>query len=174
MITEFLIKWWELVIIGFLVLNLIIQKIEKIKGRSDILTWIWQFLTWIVSLARQIVTMLFSTTPGKLPMIFIGLFLMGSLMAGQVFAEPFLKAGATLNATKWQIDLNGVIIEAPVDSEDATTAWLKYDLIGLAEGDHSVKVRAGNAWGWSQWYPLDGPLTFTKALADVLIVPYIE
>jgi hypothetical protein len=86
MITEFLIKWWELIIIGFLFLNLIIQKIEKIKGRSDILTWIWQFLTWIVSLARQIIAMLFSTTPGKLPMLFIGFLLMSFLLVGQVFA----------------------------------------------------------------------------------------
>ncbi|MFH1623562.1 MAG: hypothetical protein ABID54_00210 [Pseudomonadota bacterium] len=83
MITEFLIKWWEVIVIGFLLLNLIIQKIEKIKGNSDILTFIWRFLKWIVSCVKQIITAVFSTTPGKLPMLFLGLFL---LVPSLVFA----------------------------------------------------------------------------------------
>ena len=68
MIKAFLADYWELVIMGLLLLNTIIQKLEKIKGNSDILTWIWQFLTWIKSVAGQLISIIFSTKPGKLPM----------------------------------------------------------------------------------------------------------
>jgi len=80
MITEFLIEWWEVIVIGLLLLNTIIQKIEKIKGNSDILTGIWKLLVWIKSLAGQMITVLFSTKPGKLPMLFIAFMLVSSLV----------------------------------------------------------------------------------------------
>jgi len=84
MITAFLVKYWELIIIGFLLLNLIIQKIEKIKGNSDILTGIWKLLTWFMSLIRQLITAVFSSTPGKLPMLFIAFMLVSSLVIAAV------------------------------------------------------------------------------------------
>ena len=76
MIIEFLIKYWEWFIIGLLLLNTVIQKLEKIKGNSDILTWLWMFLVWVVNTFRRLVSAVFSTTPGKLPMLFVGLFLL--------------------------------------------------------------------------------------------------
>jgi hypothetical protein len=86
MITEFLIKYWEFVVIGLLLLNTIIQKLEKIKGNSDILTWLWMFLVWVTDTFKKLVSAVFSTTPGKLPIIFIGFFLVGLLLVGQAFA----------------------------------------------------------------------------------------
>jgi len=85
-------------------------------------------------------------------------------------AEPFLWCGATPNATKWQINLDGVLIDETVSHVENETAWLKYDLVGLAPGDHFVEVRAGNQWGWSAWFPL----AFTRGTVDVLVAPYID
>ena len=86
MIKAFLADYWELVIMGLLLLNTIIQKLEKIKGNSDILTWIWQFLTWIKSVAGQLISIIFSTKPGKLPMLFIGLFITSLFFTGLAYA----------------------------------------------------------------------------------------
>jgi len=82
MITAFLLKYWEFIVIGFLLLNLVIQKIEKIKGNSDILTGVWKLLVWIKSLIGSLITAVFSTKPGKLPMIFLTLLLSSFLVVG--------------------------------------------------------------------------------------------
>jgi len=86
MIKAFIADYWELVIMGLLLLNTIIQKLEKIKGNSDILTWIWQFLTWIKSITGQLISVVFSTKPGKLPMLFIGLFITSLFFTGLAYA----------------------------------------------------------------------------------------
>ena len=82
MIKAFIADYWELVIMGLLLLNTIIQKLEKIKGNSDILTWIWQFLTWIKSTFMVLVKAVFSTIPGKLPMLFLVFLLSSFLVMG--------------------------------------------------------------------------------------------
>ena len=86
MIKAFLADYWELVIMGLLLLNTIIQKLEKIKGNSDILTWIWQFLTWVKSVTGQVISVVFSAKPGKLPMLFIGLFITSLFFTGLTYA----------------------------------------------------------------------------------------
>ena len=55
MITGILIKYWDLVVIGLLLLNLIVQK-TKWKGDDDMLAII---KSWIV--------ILFTGKPGQLP-----------------------------------------------------------------------------------------------------------
>ena len=85
-------------------------------------------------------------------------------------ADPFLVCGATSNTTVFQLDLDGVIITLPVDHFEDDQAWIEYDLEAISNGEHMAKVRAGNKWGWSIWYPL----AFTKALAAVVTEPYIE
>lgn len=92
------------------------------------------------------------------------------VLCSKAQAEPYLWCGATPNATKWQINLDGVLMDLPVSHVANETAWLKYDLVGIAEGVHLVEVRAGNVWGWSAWFPL----AFTKGTADVLVAPYID
>ena len=86
MIKEFIITYWQLIAIGFLLLNTGIQKLEKIKGDSDILTWIWQFLTWVKSVTGQVISVVFSAKPGKLPMLFIGLFITSLFFTGLTYA----------------------------------------------------------------------------------------
>lgn len=100
----------------------------------------------------------------------LGLFFLSWLIVVNAQAEPFLWCGATPNATKWQIELDGVIIDLPVSHIADDTAWLKYDLAGIPNGDHFVEVRAGNPWGWSDWFPL----AFTKGMVDVIVSPYIN
>ena len=58
MITAFLIKWWELIIIGLLVLDIIVQKTPW-KGDDDILAMIKNGIKYV-----------FTIKPGQLPMIF--------------------------------------------------------------------------------------------------------
>ena len=159
MITAFLIKYWELVVIFFLVANTVVQKL-KWKGGADLL-----------AIIKDGIVSLFKAKPGVLPLL-LGFLLMSFLFVGFVHAEPFLKAGATLNCTKWQIDLDGVVIDVPVAvSDDPRTVWMEYDLAEVSEGTHLVKVRAGNKWGmWSDWYPLE----FTKTMVDVVVPPFIE
>lgn len=100
----------------------------------------------------------------------LGLFFLSWLIVANAHAEPFLWCGATPNATFWQINLDGVMIDLPVSHIENDTAWLKYDLAGLSNGAHFVEVRAGNQWGLSEWFPL----AFTKAMADVIVNPYIS
>ncbi len=100
----------------------------------------------------------------------LGLFFLGWLFVANAQAEPYLWCGATPNATKFEINLDGVLIEQPVSHIASETAWLKYDLVGLSFGDHLVEVRACNQWGCSSWFPL----AFTKGMVDVLVNPYID
>ena len=67
---EFLTKYWDWVLLGFMIANTIVQK-TKWKGDDDILTWIKNAITWIFT----------SRTPGKLPAIIIGLFFMMPVLA---------------------------------------------------------------------------------------------
>jgi len=159
MIKTFLANYWELVIMGLLLLNTIIQKLEKIKGNSDILTWIWQFLTWIKSITRQLISVVFSTKPGKLPMLFIGIFL---LIPSLAFAEPFLVCDPQTNVTHYVItgDIN---VTVPATDLGDGTVRLQYDLNGIAEGTVNLELKAKNIWGESVAVPFD----FVKALPAV-------
>ena len=55
MITAFLIKWWELIVIGFLIADIIVQKTPW-KGDDDILAMI-----------KNGIKTIFSIKPGVLP-----------------------------------------------------------------------------------------------------------
>ena len=70
MITEFLVKWWELIVIGLLVADIIVQKTPW-KGDDDILAMI-----------KNGIGKIFSMKPGKLPMIFIAFLLSTFLLVG--------------------------------------------------------------------------------------------
>ena len=141
MIKAFLADYWELVIMGLLLLNTIIQKLEKIKGNSDILTWIWQFLTWIKSVAGQLISIIFSTKPGKLPMLFIGLFITslfftGIALAGSNVTLQWEGNLAYENVTHYNVyrscdQANWVLANAkpiPDKGENVTHEWTDVDL----------------------------------------------
>ena len=159
MIKAFLVDYWELVIMGLLLINTIIQKLEKIKGNSDILTWIWQFLTWIKSITGQLISAIFSAKPGKLPMLFIGIFL---LIPSLAFAEPFLVCDPQTNVTHYVItgDIN---VTVPATDLGDGTVRLQYDLNGITVGTFNLELKAKNIWGESVTIPFD----FVKAIPVV-------
>ena len=110
MVKEFIITYWELIVIGFLLLNTGIQKLEKIKGDSDILTWIWQFLSWIKSVARQVISVIFSTKPGKLPMLLLGLFLL--------IPSTACVAGMTDLTLEWDTNTDPAVVQVRIYQRD--------------------------------------------------------
>lgn len=148
MITEFLIKWWELVVISFLIANTIIQKL-KWKGADDVLTMI-----------KNIIVALFTAKPGKLPMLFIGLFL---LIPCLTFASPFLVCDPQTNVTHYIVTINGNTTEVLAFDLGDGTVMLRYDLAGILTGIHNTTVKAKNIWGESVAVPFE----FVKALPAV-------
>ena len=75
-----------------------------------------------------------------------------------VFASPFLICDPNPGAEKIILEINGV--EVPEFAAEADGS-LRYDLVGLADGDFVIRAKAGNVWGWSEW---SVPLSDTKVL----------
>lgn len=74
-----------------------------------------------------------------------------------VLAAPFLVCDPNPEATKIILEINAVEIpEFPTETDGS----LRYDLAGLAEGDFTIRAKAGNIWGWSDW---SVPFDDTKA-----------
>ena len=157
MVAAFLIKYWELIIIFLLIADIVVQK-TKWKGDDDILAMI-----------KSGIVSLFTSKPGKLPMIFIGLLLMGLLLVGQAFAAPFLVCDPQTNITEYIItgDIN---ITVPAFDLGDGTVRLQYDLSGITEGTFNLQVKAKNIWGESVAVPFD----FVKALPAAPVVIRIE
>jgi len=74
MVTQFLIKYWELIFIGLLIADIIVQKTPW-KGDDDILAMI-----------KKGIVSLFTSKPGVLPMLFIGFLLTSLIWTGLAFA----------------------------------------------------------------------------------------
>ena len=85
-----------------------------------------------------------------LPILTLGLSL--TLVATCCWAKPFLICSPEPNADSCIVDVDG--------TEFSTPYPLHYDMVGVAIGDHTVKVKFVNAlWGDSGW---SSPLDFTK------------
>jgi hypothetical protein len=71
------------------------------------------------------------------------------LMAGVCQAAPFLVCDSQVGVTKYIVDIDGVettVIAAQTDGS------LKYDMaIYINTGNHTVKIKGGNVWGWSTY-----------------------
>lgn len=77
-----------------------------------------------------------------------------------VFAAPFLVCDPNPGATKIILEINTVEIpEFPAETDGS----LRHDLAGLAEGPFTIRAKAGNVWGWSDW---SLPLADTKAIPN--------
>lgn len=79
-------------------------------------------------------------------------------------AGPFLICDPHASATKFQIEVNGEVVEADVTGE-AGSLSIRHDLAGFADGAYVFRARAGNLWGWSTWTV---PLDVAKALPNAL------
>jgi hypothetical protein len=148
MVTEFLIKWWELIVIFLLVADIVIQK-TKWKGDDDILAMI-----------KNIIKAIFTSKPGKL-LLLIGLSAL--LLPSLAFADPYLVCNPQTNVTHYVIIIDGSTSEVLAYDLGDGTVMLKYDLAGVSTGAHNVEVEAKNVWGVSS--PV--PFAFTKAVAGV-------
>ena len=75
-------------------------------------------------------------------------------------AEPFLTCDDDPSVTSYVMELDGVVYP---DSPAVTGhAWI--DMQAVPDGDHTVRLRAKNVWGTSD-YSL--PLVFTKRVPGV-------
>ena len=151
MIAEFLIKWWEIIVIVLLVADIVVQK-TKWKGDDDILAMI-----------KKGIVAIFTAKPGKLSMIFLFVML-GLLLTGQAFAAPFLICDPQTNVTHYIITIDGNTSEVLAFDLGDGTVMLRYDLAGISSGTHNVEVKAKNVWGESTPVPFD----FVKALPAVV------
>jgi len=89
-----------------------------------------------------------------------------SFVATQSFGNPFLvcdPAAPSDNVDLYQLELNGQPT-ADLAPDPTGQFGLKFDLVGLADGSYTARVRAHNSWGWSNFSP---PFVFNKALPGV-------
>lgn len=83
---------------------------------------------------------------------------MRKLILLAILLTPFLVCDPNPGADKVILEINGVEIPEFATEADGS---LRYDLTGLAEGDFTIRAKAGNKWGlWSAW---SVPLSDTKA-----------
>ncbi len=75
-----------------------------------------------------------------------------------VFAAPFLICDPQANVDEYVLEINGTETSEFASEVDGS---VRYDLAALAEGAFTIKAKAGNIWGWSDW---SDPLSDTKAL----------
>jgi len=83
------------------------------------------------------------------------------------FAAPFLVCDPTNEAvTEYEITWEGNPVPETTPALDLGdgTVRLNYDMAGVAEGNHSLTVRAANIWGASA---PSNPFLFTKELPSV-------
>ncbi|MHC4214202.1 MAG: fibronectin type III domain-containing protein [Planctomycetota bacterium] len=88
----------------------------------------------------------------KLSLITLGLFLFAAL---PVSAEPFLVCKVSPPAEKvdlYKVELNGQIVE--FQPNPTGPYGFKYDLVGKLDGSYTVRVKAHNPVGWSDWSEL--------------------
>ena len=155
MITGFLIKYWELIVIGFLIADIIVQK-TKWKGDDDILAMI-----------KRGIVAVFTIKPGKLSVLFIGLLL---LVPSLTLASPFLVCDPQTNVTHYVVTIDGDTTEVLAFDLGDGTVMLRYDLAGVSSGTHNMEIKAKNVWGESVAVPFD----FVKALPVVPVAIRIE
>lgn len=96
-------------------------------------------------------------------LLFVGIMclVLASTRAG--LASPFLVCDPHASATKFQLEINGEVVDADT-SGAAGALTIKHDLAGIAEGAYVFRARAGNLWEWSIWTI---PLNAAKALPNV-------
>jgi hypothetical protein len=84
--------------------------------------------------------------------------IMALLVPAVAFGDPFLVCDPQETVTMYDMETNGTITEDFTAEPDGSA---KIDLAGLADGEYTVRLRAKNEWGVSDW---SDPLAFTKAV----------
>lgn len=77
---------------------------------------------------------------------------------------PFLICDPQAGVDKFEVEVDGTSDTSPTEYTPEDMAFLKYDLDSLPDGEHSVRARSGNVWGWSEY---SVPFDFIKQLPGV-------
>ena len=68
-------------------------------------------------------------------------------MCGMAWSAPFLVCDPNPGATKYVLEMDGVELPEGVCEADGS---IKYDMVAYVNtGNHNVRVKAGNLWGWT-------------------------
>lgn len=68
----------------------------------------------------------------------------------------------SLGVQSFELEMDGTTTPfAAVETQDGEGKRLEVDLGDLADGEHVVRARAYNLWGWGPW---SDPLSFTKSV----------
>ena len=71
------------------------------------------------------------------------------LMVGVCQAAPFLVCDPNPGATKYMLEMDGVELPEGVCEADGS---LRHDMTAYVNtGNHTVRAKAGNVWGWSTY-----------------------
>lgn len=76
----------------------------------------------------------------------IALFLI--LMCGMVQAAPFLVCDPNPGADFYVLEVDGV---EQAEADCLADGSFKHDMAAWAGGNHTVRAKAGNVWGWSAY-----------------------
>jgi hypothetical protein len=91
--------------------------------------------------------------------LFILLLVLSLSFASPVSAAPFLVCDPQAGVDEYIVEMNGVELPGVVSAE--ADGSIRYDLSGIVDGEHSVRLMAVNIWGPSGY---SDPFVFTKAL----------
>ena len=70
-------------------------------------------------------------------------------MCGMAWSAPSLVCDPNTGATKYILEMDGVELPEGVCEADGS---LRHDMVSYANtGDHTVRAKAGNVWGWSDY-----------------------
>ena len=78
-------------------------------------------------------------------------FLIGFILlsVGPLYAAPFLVCDPNPDATKYVLEMDGVELSEGVCEADGS---IRYDMASyLNTGNHTVRAKAGNLWGWATY-----------------------
>lgn len=69
------------------------------------------------------------------------------MFAGTVWADPWLVSNPNDGATVFILEMDGVELPQEACESDGS---IRFDMASYAgTGDHTVRAKAGNIWGWS-------------------------
>lgn len=95
------------------------------------------------------------------------------LWAGTAMAAPFVVSDAyPVGATQpdgFTVSLdNGPVVESPADPVTASSARFKFDVGGVAEGSHTLRVKAfKNDAVWGRLESTEAVFTFTRPASPI-------
>lgn len=79
-------------------------------------------------------------------------------------ANPFLICEPQENTDSFELEMDGNPVPAVAEDTGNGLVRIHFDLVGIAEGSHTVRLRAINIWGVSEW---SVPFVFESILPSI-------